>query len=152
MALTGAKTDLFENLMLNYVFKGETSFATGAALYVGLVTGSALTYADENAATGPHAWQNHEVAAGRNYTRQQLGAGVFSTAATAGTITTQTEINFGTSNHTDGWGSVTGFIISTGATRGETGTYYYGLFDAAKSVATGDSVRITATNLTIEER
>jgi len=152
MAITGAKTDLFENLILNYVFKGEATFETGAALYIGLVTGAALTYVDEGAATGPANWQDHEVAASRGYARQTLGDSVFSAAATAGTITNGAEINFGTSTHTDGWGSVTGFIITTGSAIASTGTYYYGLFDVAKSVATGDSVRITASNLTIEER
>jgi hypothetical protein len=69
----------------------------------------------------------------------------------ATTIDNVNEINFGTSTVAS-WGDVTGFIIATSSVIAETGTYYYGIFDTPKSVADGDSVRITAGNLSIEER
>jgi len=77
-------------------------------------------------------------------------------AAVDGTMSLTGEINFGTSTGTTAelakWGDVTGFFISTAAGNGDASTYYYGTFDTPKEVLTGDSVRITATNLTIEER
>jgi hypothetical protein len=151
MAYTGAKTNLFEDLLLNHLFRGGAAPATG--LYIGLVTGDP-TLSDAGAET----WHStHEIASPAvGYFRQDLGHGAAANMmmgiAVDGTMSLTGEINFGTSDNSAGWGDVTGFIISTSQVIAATGTYYYGTFDTAKSVSTGDSVRITATNLTIEER
>ena len=150
MATTGAKTNMFEALLLNHLFRNGTAPVTG--LYIGLVTGTP-TVTD----TAADLWYStHEVAADKGYSRQALTNGNMSAALLDGTISNSAEINFGTSTGVSAgaaaWGTVTGFIITTGSTIAETGTYYYGIFDTEKSVATGDSVRITASNLTITEQ
>jgi len=142
MATTGAKTTIFENLILDHLFRAEAAPNTG--LYIGLVTGNP-TFDDDNAAT----LVDHEVVKDSGYNRQAIHRPIMG-AASAGVITTTDEINFGTSSNSAGWGTVTGFFINTETSAGV--TYYYGVFDTEKSVATGDSVRITAGNLTIEEQ
>jgi len=145
MAYTGAKTDLLENLILNRIFNQALASTISDAVYIGLVTGNP-TVDDPTAAT----WHStHEVADSIGYGRVRLNAAVMSAAVT-GVIELDNDINFGTGTAT--WGNVTGFIISTGLTPGDPGTYYYGTFDTMKGVDSGDSVRITSGNLTIEER
>ena len=149
MATVGAKTDHFENLILEHLFRNGC--ALDRPLYIGLITGNP-TFSDLNAVT----LKNHEVAAGVGYSRQLLSTANMAAAVTGVMSSAGTEINFGTSVSSD-WGTVTGFTIST-ATGMETNAthtgeiYYYGVFDTEKSVAVGDSVRITAGNLTIEEQ
>ena len=152
MATTGAKTVEFERILLNYLFDGAGS-APDNLLYIGLVSGNPDV--DDVSASAWHS--THEVAAGRGYARQSVQAGQMNAASTnavapfATTIDNATEINFGTSTAA-GWGTVTGFFIANTDVEGATGTYYYGIFDTPKSVEDGDSVRIIAGNLTIEER
>lgn len=154
MATTGAKTDTFENLLLDHLFRGTA--APGTGLYIGLVTGDP-TVNDVSAGT----WHSsYEVGVDKGYTRQDLSVhnNLMMQAAVTGVMTMTGEINFGTSTGASEaaalWGDVTGFFISTASGNGVAPgtTYYYGIFDTAKNVATGDSVRITAGNLTIEER
>jgi len=144
MAYTGAKTNLFEDLLLDHLFRGGAAPATG--LYIGLVTGDP-TLSDAGAETWHSAF---EVGANKGYTRQDLGHGAAANmmmdAAVDGTMSLTGEINFGTSTGTTAelakWGDVTGFFISTAAGNGDASTYYYGTFDTPKEVLTGDSVRI----------
>ena len=150
MAITGAKTLAFEQALLNHVFRGEGTL--DQALHIGLVTGTP-TVTDLGAST----WHTtHEVAANKGYTRQALTDANMATANGNGVTLNSAEINFGTSTGVSAsaaeWGTVTGFIISTDPTIGNATTYYYGIFDTEKSVAEGDSVRITANNLSIDER
>lgn len=154
MAFTGAKTNLFEDLLLDHLFRGSTAPATG--LWIGLVTGDPVT-SDAGAATWHSAF---EVGADKGYERQDLGHGAAANMmmgiSVDGTMSLTGEINFGTSTGTTAelakWGDVTGFFISTASGNAAASTYYYGTFDTAKEVLTGDSVRITSGNLTIEER
>jgi len=151
MATTGAKTLAFEQLLLDHLFNHSEAIID-TSLYIGLVTGTP-TVSDAGAST----WHStHEVATLKGYSRQALLRSNMGDADSAGTISNSAEINFGTSTGVDAaaaaWGTVTGFIISTDETIGNPTTYYYGIFDTKKSVADGDSVRITAGNLTIEER
>ncbi len=150
MATTGAKTLAFEQALLNNVFRGATAPLTG--LYIGLVTGTP-TETDAGALN----WHStHEVAVNKGYSRQALNGLNMGATNSVGIMTNSAEINFGTSTGVSAgaaeWGTVTGFIISTVATIGQPITYYYGVFDTEKSVAEGDSVRITAANLTIREQ
>jgi hypothetical protein len=156
MATTGAKTAEFERILLNYLFDDGAAPMAGTEntdLYIGLVTGDPAV--NDNAASAWHS--THEVAASAGYSRVRLTAASMNAASTAAgdpfatTIDNVNEINFGTSTVAS-WGDVTGFIIATSSVIAETGTYYYGIFDTPKSVADGDSVRITAGNLSIEER
>ena len=150
MATTGAKTLAFEQALLNHVFRAEGTL--DQALHIGLVTGDP-TETDSGALN----WHTtHEVAAGKGYLRQALTTANMAAANGDGITLNSAEINFGTSTGVDAtaaeWGTVTGFIISTDATIGNATTYYYGIFDTEKSVAEGDSVRITTNNLSIDER
>lgn len=156
MALTGAKAENFETGLLNYIFKGATTNVhTGANLYVGLWTGAGgATLADTS------EYASHEPANADGYQRVQVSA-AFTTDATAGaapadpaSITNNLLMDFGTSSNSVGWGSVTGFFITTGSTAGvgNDAMMYYGAFDTPRTVSTGDSVRINASNLTIKEK
>ena len=144
MAITGAKTNLFEDLLLNHFFRGGAAPTTG--LYIGLITGNP-TFDDDNALT----LVDHEVAPLIGYTRQLLNQTNMGASSDGIMSSAGTEINFGTSVGSD-WGTVTGFTISTASGDAAGDTYYYGIFDTEKSVQVGDSVRITAGNLSIEER
>ena len=156
MALTGAKAGNFETGLLNYIFLGQTeSIHTGANLYVGLFTGEA-TLDDDT----PYASYEPTEAKGLlGYQRVRV-SDAFSTDADAGagalpaSITNDALMDFGTSTNSAGWGSVTGFFITTGSTPGDgnDAMMYYGAFDTPRTVSTGDSVRINATNLTIKEK
>lgn len=154
MATTGAKTAEFERVLLNYLFDGGTAPMVGTEngdLYIGLVTGDPTV--NDNVASSWHS--TNEVADSIGYNRVQLSGEAMNAASTDGsmatTIDNALEINFGTAAGGN-WGNVTGFIIATSSVKATTGTYYYGIFDAMKGVDDGDSVRIIAGNLTIEER
>ena len=150
MAITGAKTDYFETGLLGTVFRGDSSIPATTNLYVGLWTGAGTitTPADNSSYPGD------EVAAGRNYARVAVNGNFAAPAAVVGgasTISNSNVLNFGTSNHPDGWGDVTGFFVGVGNTIGAGEVLYYGTFDQKRTVSTGDSVRINIGNLTIKE-
>ena len=155
MALTGAKAGNFETGLLNYIFLGTTTNVhTGASLYVGLYTSEGSVPLDDDT-----DFATFEPAAANGYQRVQVSA-AFSTASTAGagalpaSITNDALMDFGTSSNSAGWGAVTGFFITTGSTpgHGNEAMMYYGAFDTPRTVSTGDSVRINASNLTIKEK
>ena len=156
MAFTGAKSNTYENALLDYIFRGQTSPATGGSLYVGIFTGNGtldLSTADAGDAINLYLYEP----TGTNmagYQRVSVTS-AFGTAASAGSISNNALIDFGTSNGSTNWGTVSGFFIGSEAVQGNQGLaseiLYYGVFDQAKSVTSGDSVRITSGNLTISE-
>lgn len=155
MAFTGAKSDTYENALLDYVFRGQTSPVTGANLYIGVFTGDGtvdISAADDGDAINLYSYEP----TGTNmagYQRIQVST-VFGTAASAGSINNDALIDFGTSVGSTAWGTVSGFFIGShadGVAGAATGILYYGVFDTPKDVTSGDSVRITSGNLTISE-
>ena len=156
MAFTGAKSNTYENTLLNFIFTGGTAPATGAELYIGIFTGDGtldLSTSDAGDAVNLYEYEP----TGTNmlgYQRIQVST-VFGTEASAGSISNDTLIDFGTSTGSVNWGTVSGFFIGSEAVQGNQGLaseiLYYGVFDQAKSVTSGDSVRITSGNLTISE-
>ena len=156
MALTGAKAENFETGLLNYIFLvTTTNVHTGANLYVGLYTSEGTV-----ALADTTAYATYEPAAADGYQRVQVSA-AFTLNSTAGTlpadpaeIKNSVLMDFGTSSNPAGWGSVTGFFITTGSTPGlgNDAMMYYGAFDTPRTVSTGDSVRINSGNLTIKEK
>ncbi len=158
MALTGAKAGNFETGLLNYIFLGTTTNVhTGANLYVGLYTSEGSVSLNDDT---PYASYEPTEAKGLlGYQRVRV-SNAFNTDADAGagalpaSITNDVLMDFGTSSNSAGWGSVTGFFITTGSTpgNGNDAMMYYGAFDTPRTVSTGDSVRINATNLTIKEK
>ena len=155
MAFTGAKSNTYEDALLDYVFRGQTSPVTGANLYIGIFTGDGsvdLSTADAGDAINLYQYEP----TGTNmlgYQRIQVST-VFGTAASAGSISNDALIDFGTSTGAAAWGTVSGFFIGShadGVVGAATGVLYYGIFDDPKSVTSGDSVRITSGNLTISE-
>ena len=156
MAFTGAKSNTYEDALLNYIFRGTTSPATGTNLYISIFTGdgtTAITSPDGADAVNLYAFEPTGVGMD-GYQRIQVST-VFGTTASAGSISNDALIDFGTSIGATAWGTVTGFFIGSQAVQGNQGLateiLYYGLFDTPKTVTSGDSVRITATNLTISE-
>lgn len=155
MAFTGAKSDTYEDALLDYVFRGQTSPATGANLYIGIFTGGIagdITSPDGGDTTNLYLYEP----TGTNMAGYQriTVSDVFGTAASAGSISNDALIDFGTSTGSAAWGAVSGFFIGShpdGEVGAATGILYYGVFDQAKDVTSGDSVRITSGNLTISE-
>ena len=155
MALTGAKAGNFETGLLNYIFLGTTTNVhTGANLYVGLYTSEGTVALDDDT-----DFATYEPATSDGYQRVQVSA-AFTNNASAGagalpaSMINSQVMNFGTSTNPAGWGSVTGFFITTGSAAGvgNDALMYYGAFDTPRTVSTGDSVRINASNLTIKEK
>ena len=163
MPLTGAKAENFETGLLKYVFLGDTANVhTGSNLYVGLFTsnGTDPPLADTS------QFAVHEPTAANGYKRVPVSFAfsaadveVGASAADPASISNTNIMNFGTSNNANGWGDVTGFFITTGIgpSQGDgagspNAIMYYGSFDTKRTVSTGDSVRINASNLTIKEK
>ena len=155
MAFTGAKSNTYEDALLDYIFRGQTSPATGADLYIGIFTGGIagdITSPDGGDTTNLYQYEPTGGTFG-GYQRIQVST-VFGSTASAGSITNNQLIDFGTSTGATAWGAVTGFFVGSkadGAVGSETDILYYGIFDTPKSVTSGDSVRITNGNLTISE-
>ena len=138
MAFTGAKSNTYEDTLLNFIFTGGTAPATGANLHIGIFTGDGsvdLSTADAGDAINLYQYEP----TGTNmlgYQRIQVST-VFGTTASAGSISNDALIDFGTSTGSVNWGSVSGFFIGShpdGEAGSATGILYYGVFDQAKSV------------------
>ena len=156
MAFTGAKSNTYETALLEYIFRGGTSPATGTNLYISIFTGDGttpITSPDGGDAVNLYAFEPTGVGMA-GYQRIQVSE-VFTAAASAGSISNGGLIDFGTSVGANAWGTVTGFFIGSESVQANQGLaseiLYYGIFDTPKTVTSGDSVRITEGNLTISE-
>jgi len=95
MAFTGAKSDTYENALLDYIFRGQTSPVTGTNLYIGIFTGDgsvSITSPDGGDTTNLYLY---EPTGGSfaGYQRIQVST-VFGTAASAGSISNDALIDF----------------------------------------------------------
>ena len=123
-----AMSDYLENEILDHIL-GTGSYTMPSAVYVGLATGS---FGDD--ASGSEL-------TGNNYSRVSAS---FSAAA-SGTTSNSAAIEFAAA--TGSWGSVSHFGIFDAASSGN--LLIHGAFSAAKTIASGDILRIAAGDLDV---
>lgn len=121
-------SDYLELKFLDH-FTGTASTSAPSAVYVGLSTGS---LGDDNSGTE---------LTGNNYSRKAV---TFASAA-SGSISSNAAVEF--SAATGSWGSVSHFGIYDAASSGN--LLFHGAFDSAKTIATGDVLKIASGSLTI---
>lgn len=123
-----AMSDYLENEILDHILS-VGSYTMPAAVYVGLSTGS---FADDNSGTE---------LTGNNYSRV---AATFSAAA-SGTTSNSAAVEFAAA--TGSWGSVSHFGIFDAASSGN--LLIHGAFTTAKTIASGDILKIPTGDLDI---
>jgi hypothetical protein len=125
-----AKTNTLSNSLLNLVLR-SASYTAPTTIYVALFT----------AAPGPTGGGTE--VSGTAYARV---AATFSAAA-SGATSNSADVTFATAGGS--WGTVTHFALFDALTNGN--MLFYGAMDVAKTVGTGDVVKILATTLTLAE-
>jgi hypothetical protein len=123
-----AMSDYLENEILDHIL-GTGSYTMPTTVYVGLATGS---FGDD--ASGSEL-------TGNNYSRVSAS---FS-AASGGTTSNSAAVEFAAA--TGSWGSVSHFGIFDAASSGN--LLIHGAFSAAKTIASGDILRIAAGDLDV---
>lgn len=123
-----AMSDYLENEILDHIL-GTGAYTMPTTVYVGLSTGS---FGDDNSGTE---------LSGSNYSRVSA---TFSAAA-SGTTSNSAAIEFAAA--TGSWGSVSHFGIFDASTAGN--LLIHGAFTAAKTIATGDVLKISTGDLDI---
>ena len=123
-----AMSDYLELKVLDHVL-GTTSYTMPSAVYLGLSTGS---FGDDNSGTE---------LSGSNYSRKAI---TFSSAA-SGTTSNDSTIEF--SAATGSWGTVSHWALFDASSSGN--LLIHGAFSAAKTIATGDIVRVATGDLDI---
>jgi len=123
-----AMSDYLENEILDHIL-GTGSYTMPSAVYVGLSTGS---FGDDNSGTE---------LTGNNYSRVSAS---FSAAA-SGTTSNSAAIEFAAA--TGSWGSVSHFGLFDAASSGN--LLIHGAFSSAKTIASGDILRIAAGDLDV---
>ena len=123
-----AMSDYLENKILDHVL-GTTAYTAPSTVYIGLATAS---FADDNSGTE---------LTGNNYSRV---AATFSAAA-SGTTSNSAAIEFAAA--TGSWGSVSHFGIFDAASSGN--LLIHGAFTVAKTIASGDILKIPTGDLDI---
>lgn len=123
-----AMSDYLENAFLDH-FTGTTSTSAPAAIYLGLSTASMN---DDDSGTE---------LSGSGYARQAI---TFAAAASA-SISNNAAVEFPSA--TASWGTVSHWAIYDAASAGN--QLFHGSFATAKSIATGDILKVAASQLTI---
>lgn len=123
-----AMSDYLENAFLDH-FTGTTSTSAPAAVYLGLSTASMN---DDNSGTE---------LSGSGYARQAI---TFASAASA-SIASNAAAEFPAA--TGSWGSVSHWAIYDASTGGN--QLFHGSFATAKTIATGDILKVASGDLTI---
>lgn len=123
-----AMSDYLELKVLDHVL-GTTAYTKPSAVYLGLSTGS---FGDDNSGTE---------LSGSNYSRKVI---TFASAAN-GTTSNDSTIEF--SAATGSWGTVSHWALFDAASSGN--LLIHGAFSAAKTIATGDIVRVATGDLDI---
>ena len=123
-----AMSDYLENEILDHICS-VGSYTMPANVYVGLSTGS---FGEDNSGTE---------LSGNNYTRKEV---TFS-AASSGATTNSGTVEFNAA--TGSWGNVSHFGIFDASPSGN--LLIHGAFSVAKTITTGDILRINASDLDI---
>ena len=123
-----AMSDYLELKFLDH-FTGTASTSAPSAVYLGLSTAS---LADDNSGTE---------LTGNNYSRKAI---TFASAS-SGSIASNAAVEFDAA--TGSWGSISHFGIYDAASSGN--LLFHGAFSAAKTIATGDVLKVASGSLTI---
>ena len=123
-----ALSDYAENKLLDHLL-GTAAFTAPSTVYIGLSTGS---FADDNSGTE---------LTGNNYARKAIA---FDSAASGATDNTSA-VEFNAATGT--WGSISHFGIFDAASSGN--LLIHGAFTSAKTIASGDVLKIDAGDLDI---
>lgn len=125
-----AASNYLENKVLDHVLR-VASYSQPSALYVGLFTAS----------TGLETNSPSAEVSGGSYARTAVTMG----AASSGSSTNSGTVTFPAA--TANWGTVTHVAIMDAATSGN--VLFWGAATASKTIETGDTFQISASNLTI---
>ena len=123
-----AMSDYLENKLLNHVLR-NTAYTSPSTVYLGLSTGS---FGDDNSGTE---------LSGNNYSRVSIAFDAASSGATDNT----SNVEFAAASGS--WGSVSHYGIFDASSSGN--LLIHGAFSAAKTIASGDILRINAGELDI---
>ena len=123
-----AMSDYLELKFLDH-FTGRASTSAPSAVYLGLSTGS---LGDDNGGTE---------LSGNNYTRKA----VTFAAASSGSIASNAAVEFNAA--TGSWGSISHFGVFDASSSGN--LLFHGAFSAAKTIGTGDILKVASGSLTI---
>lgn len=123
-----AMSDYLENKLLDAVLR-NTAFTSPTTVYIGLSTGS---FGDDNSGTE---------LTGNNYSRVSIAFD----AASGGTTDNTSNVEFAAA--TGSWGSVSHYGLFDASSSGN--LLIHGAFTAAKTIASGDILRINAGELDI---
>lgn len=123
-----AASDYLENALLDHVMR-NTALTSPTTVYLGLAT---ATFADDNSGTE---------LSGNGYARQAITC----SAASGGSITNSSAISFPTA--TGSWGDVAFFGVFDASSSGN--LLFHGALTSSKTIASGDVLKIDASNLTI---
>ena len=121
-------SDYLEIKLLDHVLR-NTAFTSPTTVYIGLSTGS---FGDDNSGTE---------LTGNNYSRVSIAFD----AASGGTTDNTSNVEFAAA--TGSWGSVSHYGLFDASSSGN--LLIHGAFTAAKTIATGDILRINAGELDI---
>tara|TARA_R100000329_G_scaffold150610_1_gene143969 strand:+ start:1667 stop:2050 length:384 start_codon:yes stop_codon:yes gene_type:complete len=121
-------SNYLENELLDHVL-GGSAYTSPSAIYVALSTGS---FADDNSGTE---------LTGNGYTRKAITFGT----ASSGSISNNSAVEFDTA--TGSWGSVSHFGLFDASSGGN--LLYHGAFSSAKTIETGDVLKISSSSLTV---
>jgi len=121
-------SDYLELKFLDH-FTGRASTSAPSAVYLGLSTGS---LGDDNGGTE---------LSGNNYTRKA----VTFAAASSGSIASNAAVEFNAA--TGSWGSISHFGVYDAASSGN--LLFHGAFSAAKTIGSGDVLKVASGSLTI---
>lgn len=121
-------SNYLELKLLDHVL-GSTSYSQPSAIYVALSTGS---FNDDASGTE---------LSGNGYTRKAITFGT----ASSGSIASNSAVEFDTA--TGSWGSVGFFGLYDASSSGN--LLYHGAFSSAKTIATGDILKIASGSLTV---
>jgi len=121
-------SNYLELKLLDHVL-GSTSYSQPSAIYVALSTGS---FNDDASGTE---------LSGSGYSRKLITFGT----ASSGSIASNSAVEFDTA--TGSWGSVSHFGLFDASSGGN--LLYHGAFTSAKTIATGDILKIASGSLTV---
>lgn len=131
MATGYALSNYIENAVLNHFLRGGSAVSQPAGIHVGLFTD----------ATGIAADQPTTEVSGGAYARTAATFG----ASTTGTTSNSVDITFPVA--TAGWGTVNYVGVFDAATGGN--LLFWGALTASKTIANGDTFKITTGSLTV---
>lgn len=141
--MAGSKSDYLEKVVLD-TFIGGQAYSAPANLYIALYTTGTVA----ETATGTTSGAT-EVSGG-SYARASVANDLTQWPAASGTPTLKSNANtISFTTATTDWGTITQWAICDAATDGN--VLYYGTFDVAKTILTGDTATLPAGALKIYE-